>query len=234
LRQKFHFTMTRGAHTALLVFLLMYTVGLPLLIDWHAAEYPGVFTSLQYNMAYVGLSFTAALALGFRYLRTEFDTLLDNKLLNLFTLIQGYFLNTVLSYFLLLAVVMVMGENLNWVNPNNENIVGMSEGDVRKVLGMTVFLAPVAEEVLFRGAVFGWLREKDRAAAYIVSMTLFAVLHVWQYALAAQDMSVLLYALDYLPAGFVLAWCYDRTGSVWTSILMHMGINLNALSLLYY
>ena len=103
----FRFTMSRGAHTALAVWLLVYTVALPLLIQWHAAAWPGAVTQLQYNVVYLLLSFTAVLILAWRYLRSEFDTLLDRKLLSLFTLIQGYFIYMVLSYFLLLAVVLL-------------------------------------------------------------------------------------------------------------------------------
>lgn len=225
--------MTPGAHAALFIYLLLYTIGLPVFVDWHAANWPGLFTSLQYNMAYLLISFTAVLLLGWRYLRAEFDTLLDRKLLSLLTLLQGYFIHMALNYLLLVGILAATGGDPGWVNPNNENIVGMAADDVYRVLCMTVFLAPVAEEVLFRGVIFGWLREKDRLAAYLVTTVLFSLLHVWQYAFVSQDLSVLLYALDYLPAGIVLAWCYDRSGSIWTSIFFHMGINLSALLTLY-
>ena len=108
----FRFTMSRGAHAALAVWLLVYTVALPLLIQWHAAAWPGAVTQLQYNVVYLLLSFTAVLILAWRYLRSEFDTLLDRKLLSLFTLIQGYFIYMALSYFLLLGVVMITGGEL--------------------------------------------------------------------------------------------------------------------------
>ncbi len=229
----FHFTMTKKIHMSLLACLLMYTIGFPLLVDWHAANWPGAVTPLQYNVFYLLSSFTVVLLVSWRYLRAEFDTLMDRKLLCIVTLIQGYFIYLVLNYLLLLAIVLVTGGEINWVNPNNETIVGLAEEDVYRVLCLTVFLAPVVEEVLFRGVIFGWLRERDRAAAYIAAMTLFAVLHVWQYAVSGQDLSVLLYALDYLPAGFVLAWCYDHSGSLWTSIFFHMAVNLTALMTVY-
>ena len=31
--------------------------------------------------------------------------------------------------------------------------------------------------------------------------------------------------LSYLPAGYVLAWSYERSGSIWTPIFLHTAIN---------
>ena len=38
--------------------------------------------------------------------------------------------------------------------------------------------------------------------------------------------------LQYLPAGFLLCRCYERTNSVWCSIFFHMLVNLVSLRLL--
>ena len=35
----------------------------------------------------------------------------------------------------------------------------------------------------------------------------------------------LLLAVQYLPAGILLAWCYERGGSLWSAVLLHMAIN---------
>ena len=36
---------------------------------------------------------------------------------------------------------------------------------------------------------------------------------------------MLLYALEYIPVSFALAWAYERSGSIWTNIFFHMGFN---------
>ena len=222
--------MTRRAALALLIYLPIHTVLMPVAINWHAAAYPGVYTTLEYNVSYLVVSFAAVLIMGFGYLRREFDTLLDNKMPALITLIQGYFIYILLGYLMVTAILLLAG-NITWSNPNDANIVGMAAGDTRKVLAMTVFLGPMIEETLFRGALFGTLRRHSRTAAYVVSIALFALLHVWQYA-ALGGPALLIYMLDYLPAGFVLAWCYERSGSVWTSIIFHMCVNFSAMSAL--
>jgi len=37
--------------------------------------------------------------------------------------------------------------------------------------------------------------------------------------------TIILCFLQYLPAGFALAWCYRRSGSIFASILVHMTVN---------
>ena len=91
-----------------------------------------------------------------------------------------------------------------------------------------LLLAPLGEELMFRGGLFGSLRRFGFPLAAGLSALLFGLAHVWPYAFLAPG--YLWYLLQYLPAGLALAWCYQRTGSIWSSILLHM-LN-NGLSLL--
>jgi membrane protease YdiL (CAAX protease family) len=54
---------------------------------------------------------------------------------------------------------------------------------------------------------------------------LFAVLNVWQHIFVTGDWGYLILLIKYLVPGAVLAWCYERSGSVWSAILLHSGIN---------
>ena len=90
---------------------------------------------------------------------------------------------------------------------------------------IVVFLAPVVEEAVFRGYVFGNLRETSRAAAYIISGLLFAFLHVWQFVVLNHDFSYLLIMVQYFVPGLVMAWTFERSGSLWGSILLHCTVN---------
>lgn len=213
------------------VYIPIHCIVFPLLVNWHAAHYPGAFTQLQYNVIYLLVSFAVVLLLGLRYLRREFDTLLDRKLLSLITAIQGYFIYLFAGYAIIMVLLLMFG-GVEWENPNNEAIVGMAMDDTMKVLAMSVFLGPVVEEVLFRGVLYGQLRRFGALAAYAGSTILFALLHVWQYAVWGDGASALLYMVDYLPVGFALAWCYERSGSLWTGIFLHLGLNYSAMSLL--
>lgn len=88
---------------------------------------------------------------------------------------------------------------------------------------IVVFLAPVVEETLFRGYVFGILREHSRIAAYAVSCLLWAMAHVWQYA--AGNWAYLWMLVPYVVPGLVMAWTCERAGSLWGSVLLHGAVN---------
>ena len=78
-----------------------------------------------------------------------------------------------------------------------------------------VVLAPVAEEIFFRGVAFNaWLAERGRRFAYIGSAALFAVIHV-----------SLVSVLPIFLLGLALAWVYRRTASLVAPIAMHATVN---------
>ncbi len=93
-------------------------------------------------------------------------------------------------------------------------------------LGM-LFLAglavPMAEEVFFRGVVYRWLRDRwGVAVGAIVSGLIFGVAHF-------EPATVVPAAL----LGVALALVYERSGSLWPPILIHVLNNALALVLLY-
>ncbi|WP_300605916.1 CPBP family intramembrane glutamic endopeptidase [uncultured Oscillibacter sp.] len=114
----------------------------------------------------------------------------------------------------------------------NDAVISARTGSApHMTLLIVVFLAPFVEETLFRGLVFGGLKEKSRLLAYAVSCALFALVHVWQFALANRDPAYFLAMVQYLIPGLVLAWAYEHSGTLWASIGLHAGVNaLSALA----
>ena len=90
-------------------------------------------------------------------------------------------------------------------NLNDITISARAGGAPHMMLVIVVFLAPFVEETLFRGLVFGNLKGRSRAAAYLVSCLLFALLHVWQFAVVNRDITYFLLMVQYLVPGLVLA-----------------------------
>ena len=113
----------------------------------------------------------------------------------------------------------------NQTNLNDVSISAQIQDAPRTTLLIVVFLAPFVEEVLFRGYVFGSLRDHSRVVAYVVSCVLFAFLHVWQFAVGGHGVWYFVLMLQYLIPGLVLAWCYDRAGNLWAPILVHITVN---------
>jgi len=73
-------------------------------------------------------------------------------------------------------------------------------------------LAPIAEELLFRGALFGWLRSRSGARFTILTTAaLFGAIHILP---------------TLMPVGFVLGlglgWVRERTGSTVPGVVVHI------------
>ena len=82
---------------------------------------------------------------------------------------------------------------------------------------LIVVLAPLAEELLFRGWIYTSLRRSfGFAVALVATATIFALAH-WE--------RTHLYALAVLPVGFALGYVRERTGSTRASALFHALFN---------
>jgi len=80
---------------------------------------------------------------------------------------------------------------------------------------LAVLAAPLAEEVFFRGFVFGGLRGRIGVRfAALISAALFMVAHV----------NPAVFVPIFL-IGLLLTWVYAKTGSLWYPILVHLGYN---------
>ena len=127
------------------------------------------------------------------------------------------------AFFWTIPVTLVAAYVASYVNdavfsPPQQDIVDAfppTAGGIVLFTIVAVLMAPLAEEVYFRGFVFkgfaeswGWVR----GAA--VSGALFSLAHLQ-----------LTLFLPLFALGFGLAWVYQRTGSLWTSIALHAIFN---------
>ena len=83
-------------------------------------------------------------------------------------------------------------------------------------LPVVCIAAPIVEETVFRGVLYRWLRGVlPIGAAMAVSGAVFAALH-----------AVTLLFLPLMGFGILLAWIYERSGSIWPGVLVHALFNL--------
>jgi membrane protease YdiL (CAAX protease family) len=214
--------MTRGEMIAGLIYLPLHFFILPLFLGIYATVATSPVDEVTMNVIFYIIGIIFVLVFIRKFLRTSFDPLMDDIPKNILTIIIAYFCSFALTYGASILVFLILGDT---ENPNNELIDQMAGKSFGAVLGMSVFLAPIVEEVLFRGTVFGVLHKKNRILAYVVSIVLFSFYHVWQYVLVYMDIRMLIYIIQYIPVSFVLAWCYERSGSIWVPIFLHMIIN---------
>ena len=113
----------------------------------------------------------------------------------------------------------------DFANVNDNTVHTLLSQDFYLMAVGTVFLVPVAEELLYRGLVFGSFLMKSPTLAYLVSVPVFCAIHVLPYA-GEQALPVLLGCfLQYVPAGICLGWAYHKSGNIFAPILIHAIIN---------
>ena len=119
-----------------------------------------------------------------------------------------------------------------FTNINDAAIAAMAESNYTLMLIGVVFLAPMAEEMLYRGLIFRNLCQSSKVAAYLLSMIAFAAIHVIGY-LGSEDLTRLVICfVQYLPAGLCLAWTYSKADNIFAPMVVHAIVNAVAIGAL--
>ncbi|MDQ0362996.1 CPBP family intramembrane glutamic endopeptidase [Breznakia pachnodae] len=88
-----------------------------------------------------------------------------------------------------------------------------------------VILAPILEEIVFRGVIFRWLRETQGfVLSAVVSGALFGFIHVFDSLLSGNFVD-LVYIVLYGVMGLVFSKMYEETGSIYGPIILHACYN---------
>jgi membrane protease YdiL (CAAX protease family) len=119
------------------------------------------------------------------------------------------------------AGLLFMGLFMAGQNPLDLIRSPLPEGAANRALFFFVggVLAPVAEEVVFRGVIFGYLRRWGLPAAVLVSTALFAALHLPAVPVTQ------------IVGGIIFAVAYHTGGSLMVPIVIHVLGNLAIFSL---
>ncbi len=111
-------------------------------------------------------------------------------------------------------------------NANQEAVESIIAQSPLSAILSACLLAPIGEELIFRGIIFCGLRRKSQALAYLVSMFSFALVHLLSSMFHQPILSTLLALVVYLPHGLALAWTYERSGTICCSIFLHATMNM--------
>lgn len=197
--------------------------------DWAESSIRGQFT-------YVLLAETLALGGMWWYVRRRQGTVSD---IGIHAFRFKYILYAVVgfgSYLFVYAIIFSLIEayipaidtdqpqNIGFTNP-----VGTTEL-VLTFVSLAV-LPPLAEEILFRGFMFTGLRRKFSFwPVALITSGLFAILH-----LGFGDSAPLLWvaAVDTFLLAIMLSYLREKTGTIWSSVLIHAFKNSLAFSVLY-
>jgi membrane protease YdiL (CAAX protease family) len=175
------------------------------------------------TLLYYMLSFIIVLIIMNGFLKDSFSILIDKNFSAISIALIGYF--QYFAMFFAIAAVFLLITSQPIANPNTAAITTQVANKSNHLIFSMIFLAPIVEETLFRGALFDIVRRKNRIAAYAVSYLFFSVYHLWGYALRGINPMFIFYMLQYLPGSLVLANCYEKSGTIWSPIILHMMIN---------
>jgi uncharacterized protein len=120
----------------------------------------------------------------------------------------------------------ILIQYLGFPDQQQDPVIWLAEAETLPLLVtmvvLTVVVAPVVEELLFRGCLYRFLKAKlSMAVALGLSGLLFALLHY-----------NLLSLVPLFILGVVLAYAYERTGSIKVPILIHAIFNANTIILI--
>lgn len=178
------------------------------------------------NFIYFCVNFCVCIAIFHKFLRENLAAALDRLLPVVWYAVLAYLGYQVLTDLLTTLICMAVPD---FGNVNDSNLQDMMAQDLVPLGIGTVLLVPLAEETLHRGLIFRTLYNRHPVAAYIVSIVVFATIHVVGYIGSYPPLTLLLCFLQYLPAGYCLCWCYKRTGTIISPILMHTIVNATAI-----
>lgn len=204
------------------VYLAVEFLLLPTALYWLTARlFPGI-SDAEVNFLYYFLNFLATLLIFHRFLSRNLAMAKSNLL--------RVVLYALLGLFIYWASGLVMGELTyrlmpDFVNINDMSIAAMSQDGFLLMAVGIVILVPTAEECLFRGLLFRGIYSKSRWAAYAISALFFCLPHVSAYIGSYEWTVLALCFVQYLPAGLMLAWCYEKSNTIFTPILIHTIIN---------
>lgn len=179
------------------------------------------------NCIYFFCNFIVTAVLFRRFLAYNLPLVADHFLRFLKSVLIGFMVYWVLMV-CFSALVELLGLS-TWV-PNDDTISSIAQENYRIMWVGAVLLAPLTEEALIRGLIFGNIRKKNRILAYILTALIFAAMHVAPYVLEMDVFNVLYNLLVYGLPSVALCLCYEYAGNIWGPIALHMVVNALGMS----
>ena len=180
----------------------------------------------QVNFIYFTVNFAATTIIFRKFILQSLKNALEAPGSTLWYALLGYLGSLVLGSILAQFILRIEPE---FANINDMAINAMvAENSALMAVGAVV-LAPITEELLFRGLIFRGLYDRSPLVAHLISTGLFSLIHITGYIGSYSPKLLILCFFQYLPAGYCLNFAYRRSGNILAPILMHGLTNLVAL-----
>ena len=183
--------------------------------------------SAELNFVFFLINFLAILAIFHSFLGRSAAQVVQHPAYFLQAVILGAVAYFACSY----GIEWIIGQlSPGYTNANDASIAAMSQGSYFLMAVGTVILVPPVEECLYRGLIFRKLYRKNKWAGYLVSILVFALIHILGYIGTYTPLELVLCVLQYIPAGLCLAWAYTKADTIFAPIVIHAIVNAVGIS----
>ena len=209
------------------IYLILYISVLPLALPLGLQLLFPQLDLAQVNFIFFTVNFAATTVIFRKYLIQSFRDATRVPYATLRYALLAYLGSMLLSG---LVAGMILRVYPDFTNVNDNAIGSIVQQNYTLMAIGSVILAPVTEELLFRGLIFRGLYDRSPLAAHVVTMVLFSLIHVSGY-FGYYDIKLLFFCfLQYLAPAYCLNFAYRYSGNIIAPILMHMVTNLVSLS----
>ncbi len=209
-----------------LIYLAISQIALPFILELAVWLLSLPLTLGQFNGIYIGTNCIVTLLIFRKLLYKELRRIPGRVGKLLAYSLLGFVLYWIANLYVSFVIGMLYP---GFTNVNDAAIDAMAAQDYWIIAICTVVLAPISEELLFRGTLFAGFYNRNRFLAYFLSMLLFSAVHVVGYIGMYPIGTLLVCLVQYFPAAFCLCWIYARADSILPPILIHAMLNLFAL-----
>jgi len=120
------------------------------------------------------------------------------------------------------GVSMIIQMTTNLTESNNQAMVEqMFKQSILSIAIPSLLVAPIVEELVFRGIIFRSLRKHGFWLASLASCLSFGLLHVVT-SLFTGDFTDLIFVLPYAIMGFFFCLAYEKTKNIYGCIILHV------------
>ena len=220
--KKLSISLTKTEAILGIIYIFFQLLVLPVLVVLANSIFRLTMNEVELNFVCFAINFICITVIFHKYLLTSAKAALEKPLSILKIVGIGLLLYFATTYLVGILIVILDPE---FSNANDNSIAGMLDQNYALMSLSAVLLAPITEELLYRGIVFGQIYKRFPIAAFIISAVIFSSLHVVSYIGSYAPLRLLLCFIQYLPPSIVLAWTYVKADNIWAPILIHIVIN---------
>lgn len=203
-------------------YLFFHIFLLPYLARWANTQLPAPMSNAWLSLFYHGISFMVLLMICHNFLATAASNTTKSGAQWLRAVCIGfcifYTCNAMMDFFL-----------PRWFDEymkvNNATLESLMKLDFLPMSIGVIFLAPIVEEILYRGILFRTLFNWNKTAGYVIATMIYAAIQIIAYAGGSDPFTLFLFFLQFIPSGFALAWTYANSDNIFAPIFIHMVMN---------